>query len=300
MIHLGPSGALLIIAWLLMGTTAGALFGPTRTRRVLSALVVAGSLFVPFVGPPEESLARGLAGLGAMLMVMRWVEAVRASAPPVVPYAVLFVLPVDTPSLRRAPPRLAVDSLGRAASHGVLTALGIALVLAAPASAPSRFALRWLGGVVFVYGYVELAASSARLLLAALGVDVAQMQRDPILSRSVAEHWGERWNRVVSTWLRRHLFLPVTRRTRSPVAGLAAAFAWSAFLHAYFIYAAVGASAALAMGAYFVSQGLLVLLESRLPVARWPGPLARTWTILAVVGPSWLFVGPALAMFGVP
>jgi hypothetical protein len=305
MLRLGVGGLALLAAWLVLGAAAGAAFGPSTPRRIASALLLACLLALPFFGPREETLARGLVGLGGMLAVMRFVESARASRPPILPLAILFVLPVDVPTLVRAPPRLASESLARVATHALVLLAGLVLVWLAPAAIPSRLALRWLGGVLFVYGYIEVIASGARAGLAALGFDVAPMQRDPILARSVGELWGERWNRVVSSWLRRQLFLPVARRTGSAVAGVAAAFAWSVFLHAFMVGAALGLGPALTMGSYFVIQGVGVLIEARLltygrPTRGWPGPLARAWTIAWVVGPSWLFVGPLLSLFGVP
>jgi hypothetical protein len=300
MLRLGVGGLALLSGWLVLGALAGAAFGASTTRRLASALVLGCLLALPFFGPPEETLARALVGLGGMLAVMRFVECSRASRAPVLPNAILFVLPVDVPTLRRAPARLASESIACAAAHALVLGAGGALVWLAPAALSSRAVWRWLGGVLIVYGYIEVIASAARACLAMLGFDVAPMQRDPVLARSVGELWGERWNRVVSTWLRRQLFVPVARRTGSATAGVIAAFAWSVFLHAFMVGVALGLGPALTMGSYFVVQGVGVILESRLPVHRWPSPLARAWTIAWVVGPSWLFVGPLLEIFGVP
>lgn len=300
MLRLGVGGLALLAGWLVLGALAGAAFGSSASRRVASALLLVCLLALPFFGPPEETLARALVGLGGMLAVMRYVESWRASRAPVLPHAILFVLPVDVPTLKRAPPRVASESLVRLATHALVLAAGAVLVWLAPAATSSRLACRWLGGVLIVYGYIEVIASAARACLALVGFDVAPMQRDPILARSVGELWGERWNRVVSTWLRRQLFVPVARRTGSASAGVVAAFAWSTFLHAFMVAAALGLAPAATMGSYFVVQGVGVLVESRLTVHRWPRPLAHAWTILWVVGPSWLFVGPLLEIFGVP
>src|SRR5206468_9155475 len=44
------------------------------------------------------------------------------------------------------------------------------------------------------------------------GVDVPAVQRNPIVSRSLAEFWGQRWNRVVGGWLREFMFEPFARK----------------------------------------------------------------------------------------
>ncbi len=302
MLRIGVPGIALILAWAVLGAVSGAVFGDgaSRARRAIAGLGVACLIVLPFLAPDDETLARGLAGLGAMLAVMRYVDAARTTRPPLLPQAILFVLPVDTFSLAHAKPRVATESLSRAALHALVLGVGALFVWLAPQSMPMRWPLRWLGGVLIAYGYIDVMASLARALLAAIGLDVAPMQRDPISSKSAAEHWGERWNRVVSSWLRRNVFLPVTRRTRSPRLALMAAFSWSVFLHAFMVLAALDVVNAITMGAYFAVQGLAVLVETKVPVARWPVPVQRAWTILLVAGPSWLFVGPMLAMFGVP
>lgn len=302
MLRIGVAGIALILAWALLGMIAGAIFGQgtSRARRGLSALCVAAMIVVPFLAPQDEALARGLAGLGAMLAVMRWIDASRATRAPTLPHAILFVLPVDAMSLRRAKPRVATESLSRAVLHALVLGFGSALVWLSPEALPDRFVVRWLGGVLIAYGYLDTLASLARASLAANGLDVEPMQRDPVLSRSASEFWGERWNRVVSSWLRRNVFLPVTRRSRSPRLALLAAFGWSVFLHAFMVLAALDVRNALIMGAFFVVQGLVVLVETKLTVARWPRPMQHAWTILVVAGPSWLFVGPMLEMFGIP
>ena len=48
------------------------------------------------------------------------------------------------------------------------------------------------------------------------------------------------------------------------------------------------------MGFYFLLQGLFVLVELGLHVARWPRPLAHLWVVVIMLGTSPIFVGPLL------
>ena len=176
--------------------------------------------------------------------------------------------------------------------------LGLVVVSLRASAGSAAPVVAWLGGVVALYGAVDCVASTLRAILAALGVESAPMQRDPVLSASVSEFWAERWNRAVGGWLRRHVFLPVARRAGT-LAGIAAAFAWSTLLHFYAVLCGIGLEPALRMGAFFVVQAMAVLLETRLSVRSWPRPLARVWTFALVLGPSILFVGPVLEIFGV-
>ena len=280
------------------GMLAGATFGRSWPRLLLSGAIVALVLALPFLASPDDHVARTLAGLGGMLGVMRFIEARRTRAEPVVPRAFIFVLPIDMAQARRAPPRLALDVLARTAVYVTVAGVGIGIVSVRALAGAWAPVVAWLGGVVAVYGGLDAAASSLRFALAAVGVESASMQRDPILSTSVAEFWGERWNRAVGAWLRRHCFVPAMRRWGA-VAGITAAFAWSTLVHFWMTFTGLGLEPALRMGAFFVVQGLLLLVERRLPVGTWPRPLARAWTFAMLLGPSPLFIGPALQMFGV-
>jgi hypothetical protein len=48
------------------------------------------------------------------------------------------------------------------------------------------------------------------------------------------------------------------------------------------------------LGFYFLLQGLFVLVELGLHVARWPRPLAHLWVVVIMLGTSPIFVGPLL------
>jgi D-alanyl-lipoteichoic acid acyltransferase DltB (MBOAT superfamily) len=118
----------------------------------------------------------------------------------------------------------------------------------------------------------------------------------PIRSRTIAEFWSQRWNRVVSTWLRSTLFMPLARR-RQPLLGLCAAFAVSVALHAYVAWAAVGGGPALWASIFFAAQVPLIVVERRIGVAGWPAPAARAWTIAWLCLLSPLFTEPVLRVF---
>jgi hypothetical protein len=287
--------ALIVALVLVLAMAAGAVFGPSPSRRLAAVLFAVTALVLPFFA--HDPFSRALAALGSMLLPMRIVEAWRTTRAPVLPRWLGFVLPIDLELVRRAPPRLATESIARALFHGLLGAVGIAIVSSRHATAQPEL-VAWLGGTIAGYGLVDALASTLRAVLAGLGVDSAPMQRDPILSTSVGEFWGERWNRAVGAWLRRHVFFPVTRRA-GVLAGVGASFLWSGLFHGYAVFASVGVAPALRMTAFFLVQGLFVALEIRFGARRWPRPLARAWTIAAVLGSSVLFIEPMLECVGV-
>lgn len=146
---------------------------------------------------------------------------------------------------------------------------------------------------LFTYATLEVAALALRLIHLLFGVDPGPLQRDPILSRTLAEFWGERWNLPVGRWLNQHFFRPLARKGH-PIAGIAAAFIASAVLHFWLFFAAIdwqqGALAAL----FFLLQLSALLLERRWRVRRWPTPLARLWTIAFVLVSSALLTLPMI------
>jgi len=150
-------GALVVGLVVALSALAGAAFGPTTTRRGLSLLLVLAAIATPFVASADQPLPGAVAGLGGVLALMRWIEASRLRVRPPLPWAVLFVLPVDVPSLRRAPPRLAPEVIAKAGVHGFVSAAGMTLVLVRHHAGPWGWLLAWLGRVVAIYGGVAVA-----------------------------------------------------------------------------------------------------------------------------------------------
>jgi hypothetical protein len=152
-----------------------------------------------------------------------------------------------------------------------------------------------LAGTVAAYCSFEVAESSLRALYAFGGVIIPRTHFDPIVSRSVGEFWGRRWNMIVHEMLRTHCFRPLARRGHLR-AGVLAAFAASAALHFWIIFVPLGLRQAASMGGFFLLQGLFMLVERRLAVARWKRPWQHTWTVACVLGTSPLFTEPMLAL----
>jgi hypothetical protein len=80
--------------------------------------------------------------------------------------------------------------------------------------------------------------------------------------------------------------------------GLLLGFVVSAFGHAYPVLVALDLSMAALMFAFFLVQGIVVLVESLLGTNRWSRPARRAWTVGIMVTSSPLFVEPALRALG--
>jgi hypothetical protein len=132
------------------------------------------------------------------------------------------------------------------------------------------------------------------LIFRAMGFPVERFWDFPIASTTLGEFWGQRWNRLVSGFLREVLFFPVARRAGARLA-LLAVFLYSGFYHE--IASFLPGSGYGGPTLYFLVQYLGVVAESVRPVRRrlqahpW---LGRGWTLAVVVLPVGLLLHPAL------
>lgn len=274
------------------------LLGRSRVRVALSCLVWLCSLAVPWLAPAADLFPRALIALLTMLPALRIIDLVRDPRDWSAAHRIWqFISPFDARETSRVAARVDVRAFGAALLQCAVCAAMIVLVQASPDLAPRSLglAVRLAAGAAGTYTLVGGFAALTLALYRCAGVDFPPLQRMPIASRSVQEFWGERWNRTINRWLRRNCFAPLARR-RAPRLGVVAAFTASALVHVWIVLAPLGATMALSMGCYFLVEAALLLIEAPLRVRRWPRPLQHTWTILAVAGPSPLFIVPMTAL----
>ncbi len=150
-------------------------------------------------------------------------------------------------------------------------------------------------GVVFAYFGVEGALRGFEFVYRALGLGPPILHAHPILSRSVGEFWGRRWNRIVGSWLFATFYRPLALSGRRQL-GSVSAFVASGALHLYFTWAAVGFGPGLIMASFFLVQVPLVWLEERSREQSWPVFFQHVWTLGAMVLSSPLFIEPLLTI----
>lgn len=265
-------------------------------RRGAAVLVVSTSLPLAFFAPAEYPTFTALLALGCLWFTLRVVELARVRGSVPVPSRIWHAVGlVDTRRSRRMAPKLDTSALVRMALGAPLwfgawagVRFGSELLTGAP-----RLAVRWLCGVVFMYLGVEVVVAAVILIYGLLGIDPRPLHDDPILSRTISEFWNRRWNRAVHGFLKHNVFAPVARRGHAEW-GMVLAFLLSAFIHFYFMWPAVGPFWAGMMAAFFLLQLPFLWAERALGVARWPAPLARTWTLTLLILSSPLFVEPVL------
>ncbi len=196
-------------------------------------------------------------------------------------------------------PRAAV----RALAWSSVRLLGAGVLIAALALSPLgrvfvplvRWAWLWVGLIVLVFfGATRTWAT----LWWALGRPVELAFDRPIYAQSLAEWWGQRWNRPVHRVLTLALWEPLRGRAGAPFA-LAAVFLGSGLLHEYLLsFPARGGWGGPTL--YFSVQALAMLAERRW-VRHWPHSWRRSaWTLTAALLPAPLLFHPPLlaALFG--
>ena len=152
----------------------------------------------------------------------------------------------------------------------------------------------WVGlfGLIFLlhFGSFHLIA----LFWQAMGIDAEPIMSKPILSKTLSEFWGKRWNLCFRQLAHEFIFRPLHKRTGVAMAGLLV-FAASGLIHDLVISLPARGGYGLPTG-YFIVQGLGVTLERsglgrRLGLQK--GPIAWIFMVLVTAAPAfWLFHPP--------
>jgi alginate O-acetyltransferase complex protein AlgI len=188
-------------------------------------------------------------------------------------------------------PRWSRSEVMKSAAPAVVRILlGTFLLFALARHASNPILAGWIGmiGMILIlhFGSFELASIGWR----ALRVDAPPIMNRPLVSTSVSEFWGRRWNAAFNDLALRLVFRPVARRN-GLVAGTLVAFAVSGLIHELVISLPAGDGYGLPTG-YFLFQGLAVLGERKWNALR-RGISGWLFTVIVVAGPAyWLFHPP--------
>ena len=176
------------------------------------------------------------------------------------------------------------------------TTLGITLLWAVARRMPEQDELLrgWIGlfGLIFLlhFGSFHLIA----LFWQAVGIAADPIMSKPILSKTLSEFWGKRWNLGFRQLAYDLIFRPLHKRTGVAAGGLLV-FVASGLIHDLVISLPARAGYGLPTG-YFILQGLGVTLE-RSTLGRQlglqQGPTAWIFLLIVTAGPAfWLFHPP--------
>ncbi len=178
----------------------------------------------------------------------------------------------------------------------VNAAFGVALLWVVARRVPDEFDLLrgWIGlfGLIFLlhFGSFHLIA----LFWQAVGIAAEPIMSNPILSKTLSEFWGKRWNLGFRQLAHDLIFRPLYKRTGVTPAGLLV-FAASGLIHDLVISLPAHGGYGLPTG-YFLLQGLGVTMErSALGKRLGLQQGATGWIFMAVVTAApafWLFHPP--------
>lgn len=264
---------------------SGAVNGPTAARRAPAAAVVALTLFTPWIASTESPVTRALCACGAVVAVFRNLDLYRERPKwSALRRAAHLLSVIDSRSFERLQPCIDRVSLARLGAFGLLTATAAWLLgySGTCSNAAGYYSIRWIIGALWAYCSAETLLAFLLACLHLAGIGVPTLHDNPILSRTLREFWGFRWNLVVHRMLQDHCFRPLMRRTTLRMAVLGT-FVASAALHFWATLAAAGFSMAISMATFFLIQGVLVLLEQQVRVQCWHHALQRAWTVSCIV-----------------
>jgi len=275
-----------------------ALLDGSRTCRrvglVISVIVIA----VPWLAPPEWIAVRAVLAVAALWMFARAIDSVRRPDRMSLLRRMWYLTsPVDADRAARARRGIRWSALPAVGGYALVAATGIAVafVAAERVVGPGHYVLRWLGGLVGFYAGAEVGTRLIEMAHACTGTAIPAIQDQPLMAQSIGEFWAHRWNRPVSSWLRRNCHTPLVRRGLGSI-GLLSAFVMSAFVHFYFVWVALGLPLAAIMASFFALQAALIACERMFAVRTRSSPAARAWTLLSLTAVSPLFMEPMLRL----
>lgn len=184
------------------------------------------------------------------------------------------------------------------------TAMGVSLlwIVARRVSGEHSLVRGWIGlfGLIFLlhFGSFYLIA----LFWQTMGVDAEPIMSKPILSKTLSEFWGKRWNLGFRQLAHDLIFRPLHKRTGVAAAGLLV-FVASGLIHDLVISLPARGGYGLPTG-YFMLQGLGVTLERsalgrRLGLQK--GLTAWIFTLIVAAAPAfWLFHPPFVLRVIIP
>jgi len=275
--------------------TSGALNSAPCSRRALAAAATALALLAPWLVSSDAPGVRVACAGGAVLALFRNLDIYRGQGEWSARRRAIHVVGTfDSRRLARVPHQGAWALWIRLGAFGVPTAvLSCILMGVRTPQDVAAWALRWTCGAVWAYTSIETLTAFAQALAGLFGVQLPKLHDDPILSRSLSEFWGRRWNLSVRDMLYEHCFRPLRARA-GPEIAVIGTFGASALLHFWLTLAAAGPTMAASMASYFLIEGALVLAERAISVRQWRVTLRRAWTAGCVLLPLPLLLEPLL------
>ncbi len=258
------------MAWILPSLLAIGLALLVRRWRVPGLLGVAVAAVIPFLTPTEPHWLRLIVSALAVVWSARAWERAHGREPNVSD-AWRFWLWWGVPADARLP-RDATEAtenrkrgfvrLGRAAIK-----LGVIVVVVVVNRSVDDITASTIGFVAwsmaYLYAWISGIADALTGALMLTGLHMSESFEAPMLARSPSEFWGRRWNRFVTRWAFRNVFIAAGGR-RAPARATMLVFVISGLMHEYLLIACQHGLSRYAGWtlAFFVIHGLAVVLSN--------------------------------------
>lgn len=259
---------------------------------------VAAAAAIPFLTPTSPQWFRLVSAAFAVVWAARAWERSRGRTPDLAGWRfwLWWLMPADARLPRshdeaRANRRAGARRLARVVPKAAAI-VGIVLVNRAVDDITAHGLAFAAWSMVYLYAFVSAIADATTGLLMLFGLHMSESFERPMLARSSSEFWGRRWNRFITRWAFRNVFIPMGGR-RSPARATLLVFTISGLMHEYLVVACgdgLGSYTGRTL-AFFLLQGLAVIASTRSTVRLPRGPaIALHLAFLVATAP--LFVVP--------
>lgn len=283
-----------VMAWILPSVLAIGLALVVRSRRIPGLLGVGIAALIPFLTPEHPQWLRLVVSALAVVWAARAWERAHGREPDV-SAAWRFWLWWGVPADARLP-RTADDAaanrrdgwtrLGRAALKLAVIVAVVLINRAVDDITQSTIGfVAW--SMIYVYACISGVADALTGMLMLTGLHMSESFEAPMLARSPSEFWGRRWNRFVTRWAFRNVFIAAGGR-RTPARATMLVFVISGLMHEYLLIACQHGWSRYAGWTllFFVLHGVVVVLgakvKTKLPI---PVAVATHLAFLVVTTP---------------
>lgn len=256
------------MAWVLPSVLAIGLALLVRSRRIPGLIGVAIAAVIPFLTPSTPQWLRLVVSALAVVWAARVWERAHGREPDVADawrFWLWWGVPADARLPRTAQEatenrRAGIRRLARAATK-VGVVVGVVVVNRAVEDITQSTMVFVAWSMTYLYACISGIADALTGALMLTGLHMSESFEAPMLARSPSEFWGRRWNRFVTRWAFRNVFIAAGGR-RTPARATMLVFVISGLMHEYLLIACQHGWSRYAGWtlAFFVVQGLAVVL----------------------------------------
>ncbi|MCR9164670.1 MAG: MBOAT family protein [Nannocystaceae bacterium] len=287
------------MGWIMPAVLAAGLALLVRSRRIPGALGVGCASVIPFVAPSSPQWLRLIVSAFAVVWAARVWERAHGREPDVAAgwrFWLWWGVPADARLPRTSAEAAENKRRGVARLLRAAAKLGVVVVVVGVNRSVDDITASTVGftawSMIYVYASISGVADALTGALMLTGLHMSESFEAPMLARSPGEFWGRRWNRFITRWAFRNVFIPAGGR-RSPARATMLVFVLSGLMHEYLLVAFQGGWSRYAGWtlAFFIVHGLVVVATARVKTSL-PVPAAIALHLAFLFGTAPLFLIP--------